>query len=872
MKFFDKLLIQILEYRWIFLMLIFFFSFQNFILYYYHKYIVDKFLIFFSNSWITECIYYIIILLTVIWTINKYIKGFYFKPNTIVYFTAVLCIYTYLRFVFVDDFISLKTISFLKYFDLVYFIIGMVIFLQFFLKIKRNKNTTYGNIPLYIDAPIHKSSEDILNRKGKALQVSRFIKSNYSDSSIAVGIVGKWGDGKTSFMSLIEESFKDNNDFVIIKFRSWLNVSVNSIFNDFFNTVEKEIKPYSIDVAKQIKKYGKSVLPIYKNSTTEILLNSLDLISDNSVSDDFENLDILLSKLGKKVIVFLDDLDRLQPNEVFEVLKLIRNTASFKTFNYVVGYEKTYLIEALKTQKIPNPEKYCDKIFINEFYLLPIRNNEISKYIQENLFRRNQNDTGNLNRVFERYSLFSRYGGGNVFDSIQNLRDAKRLLNEFYISIEKVEDEVDLGDFLIIKILKFCYNDVYFLIYSNRNKFIGNDDNLGYRYPGGVSRISLKKDDKNCSYDFSQSILKKHLEEMGLYTNLQLENLRVLFQILFLERSKEPLAFGFNHNFYKYFNDEIGDSEISANVYQIVINSSWSNITNSIKKWQTEGKLFGLSAHLYHTEIRDFDNVEKFENYLRLLFYLGDLEVTEKDFNHFHLDYEYLDRCISNYENRVAKKFYNGNTEDYRKFLLSLFYEANFPYIFEMRLCKYLHERIYNEENGILTKQDLKDYTIFGFRNFIELMDYNKDNFFDLFNRSTLLENYQREIGSNTWYERELILPEIKELSKLVITRFPDQFLTDILDDGGRKKYSKYDQKQIIGINSFVLKIFPSYDDFIEFIRTEVNDQSSVFKNEFLEFADKLPTKDDFISYDFTYLPIKNKLIEVWTKRSEIYP
>ncbi|PJJ64590.1 KAP-like P-loop domain-containing protein [Chryseobacterium geocarposphaerae] len=304
MKLLDKLIFQLSEYKWIFFSLLFYFSFQDFILDYYKKYLVGKFLMFFSVSWITECAFYFIIILFIVWAINKYQKGFYFKPNTIVYSVIILFFYTYIRWSFGKDMKSLETISFIKYFDLVYFIIGTVVLLQFFFKLKRKEKDISEIIPFYPDSPIHTSSEDILNRKEKALQVARFVKSNQSESSIAIGIVGKWGDGKTSFMSLIEESFTGNGDYIIIKFRSWLNISVKSIFNDFFNTVEKEIKPYSIDIAKEIKKYGKSVLPIYKSSTTEILLNSLDLISDKSVSEDFENLDNLLGKLGKKVVIF----------------------------------------------------------------------------------------------------------------------------------------------------------------------------------------------------------------------------------------------------------------------------------------------------------------------------------------------------------------------------------------------------------------------------------------------------------------------------------------------------------------------------------------------------------------------------------------
>lgn len=869
MKFIDKLTIPFIDYKWIIILLFLYFAFEDFITTQYKLYIVNTLLTKFSNSVFTEFIFFLLIFFTLLLAINKYLKGFYFKINTIVYFIIALCFYTYIRSVFRTDLQSLQTLSFLKYFDLLYFIIGINILLHLFLKFKKKDRISYENIPVYIDAPISNSSEDILNRKEKALQVARFIKSNYSDSSIAIGIVGKWGDGKTSFMSLIEESFIGNNDYIIIKFRSWLNISVKSIFNDFFSTVEKEIKPFSIDIAKEIKKYGKSVLPIYKNSTTEILLNSLDLISDNSVSEDFENLDNLLSKLGKKVIVFLDDLDRLQPNEVFEVLKLIRNTASFKTFNYVAGYEKAYLIEALKVHNIPNPEKYCDKIFLNEFYLLPVSNSEINSFLKESLLLGRIDNAFDLNSVFERYSNYSRFNGGeNVFDSIQNLRDAKRFLTEFFISVQKVRSEIDLGDFLIIKLLKFCYNDVYFLIYSEKNKFIGNEDNSAYRFSGGVRRISLKKDDKNCSFDFSDSILKKYLLEKDIYSTKQLDNLKVLFQVLFLERSKEPLAFAFNHNFYKYFNDEIDESEIPFANYQKVINSDWGIIANNIKKWQIDGKLFGLSAHLYHTNIKDFDKKEKFENYLRLLFYLGNLEVREKNLNYFHLDYDYIDKCISNYENRISEKFYNSNTNEYKEFILSLLYKSTFPFIFEMRFCNHLYKKMYDDENEILTKRDLKDYIVFGFRSFVELMDFNdeKNNFFHLFHRSILIENYQKEIGSNTWYERKIIFPEIKELSKNVIMKFPDQFLTEILEDGGRRSNAK-EQKQIVGINSFVLNIFSSYDEFIVFVKDNINDEFSLFKNEFLKFAENLSPKDSFIEYDFIYPPIKNKLANLWAKR-----
>ncbi|WP_185249427.1 P-loop NTPase fold protein [Chryseobacterium bernardetii] len=858
MKLLDSLFKILKKFKNILFLIVIYFCFENGIVEIYKKYIVEKVLILFSSSWMTEILFYLTTIVILLWIVNKYKKGFYFEQYTILYSIVVFSFYSYIRLVFGKEFSSLRTISYVKYFDLLYIVILSVLILSVLLKLKRLKESN-NSTPFVEDVPISKAEEDILNRKGKALQVARFIKSNHTDSSIALGIVGKWGDGKTSFMSLVEESFTDNNDYIIIKFRSWLNISVQSIFSDFFSTVENEIKPYSIDIAKQIKKYGKSVLPISKSDTAEFILKSLDLVSDKSVLEEFESVDNLLVALQKKIIIFLDDLDRLQPNEVFEVLKLIRNTASFKTFNYIVGYEKSYIIKALEINKIPNPEKYCDKIFLNEFYLMPIQNYEISDYILKNLKEKMNNNSLDFDKVFERYSLYSQYNIGNIFSSIRNLRDAKRFLNEFFISVEKIQNDIDLGDFIIIKLLKYCYNEVYFLLYSNKSNFVGIDNYSGYRYPGGIRRIGLKKDSQTSSSDFNESLLRSHLLENKVYNISELEHIRVMFQILLSEVSykSESLAFSFNHNFYKYFSDEINESEISIRDYERFINLSWEHIIEYIDIWEKEGKLFGLLAHLYHTDPRNFDSREKFENYIRLLFYLG-----KKNLKYFHLDFDYIDRTISNYDNRVTTKFYDKDVSLYEEFIKNLLYQGNFPYIFEMRIASYLFEKIYEEEDAVLTKEILKGFIISRCALFIDKMDYTKHDFFDLFYRTKLRENYRMDHFGDVWHTTDVVLPEIIEMLKNAIKKFPDLFLADILQDGGRRERNKNtSENQIIGLHDFILNLFSSYDEFIEFVKNDISDETCVFKNEFLDFADKLPTKDDFISYDFSYPPVKNKFL-----------
>ncbi|BEV02759.1 hypothetical protein CRDW_01330 [Chryseobacterium gambrini] len=639
-------------------------------------------------------------------------------------------------------------------------------------------------------------------------------------------------------------------------FKSWLNISLNSIINDFFNTIEKEIKPHSIDVAKEIKKYGKSVLSIHKNSATEFVLNSLNVISDQSVSENFKNVDDLLEKLDKKVIIFFDDLDRLQPNEVFEVLKLIRNTGSFKTFNYVVGYDKEYIIKALEKNNIPKPESYCEKIFLSEFHLLPVTKNQIVSYLKRNLKKYFNEETNNLENVFSSYEMLSKRFFGNIFSSIKTLRDAKRFLTDFSISIHSVKEEIDVSDFLIIKLIKFSYYEVYFQIFANKNKYIGSSAR-NVRYGGGIARINLKIDDKSTTTDFKESILFKDLKSFNLYNDEQLEDIRSLFQVLFLESKQTSLSFGFNNNYFKYFRDELGESEIPDKEYKQVIKSSWGIIVEHVKKWEENGQLFGILACLYHTDALDFNNKIEYENYIKLLFLLENQTSEREDLKYFHVDYDYIFACLFNHTTMICQKFYENKKEDFRDFVKSLLYSAKFPYNFEMQFCQHIFTRIYNPSDfDILSKDDLKEYLIYSFGEIVKIFNYENNMLFSAFWRSIIREHQQDENQSNLWHDAEVILPKIKELFKFAIKRFPDEFLVDMVQKQVRWSDEIYTRNKF-RINDFVLNIFDNYNDFVEFIKNNFDSNTNIFKNEFLDFSQKVLPNNEFVDYEFTYEPVK---------------
>lgn len=844
MKSIEILLSFISKYKFTLILIALFLSLEKVIVSLYKKVIVDTFLSKFTSSPINDILFALVIIFLIIGTLHKIHIRFYITINTIVYLIFIMLFYSYVRFIYSDNLLGLMDENRIKYFDLIYVLfLCTIITKSAFNRINKGLiNQSEEKISFYDDTPELSSEKDVLNRKELALKVGRYIKSNPSLNPIAIGIVGKWGEGKSTFMSFIKESFIHDEKYLTVDFRGWTSISTKSIIEDFFTTIETKIKPHSIDVAKEIKKYGNSVLSVYKSSTTETLLNAINLISDNSLSDEFKKIEDLLIMLDRRVIVFFDDLDRLQPNEVFEVLKLIRNSASFKTFNYVVGYDKDYVKEALKANNIPNPEKYCEKIFINEFYLMPITKEQIIEYIEKQLKENFESD-----ELADAFKMFKAYiVRGNIFASITTLRDAKRFLTEFSLSYESIKDDVFFKDFLILKLLKFSYYNIYYLLFSSKNKFIVNIDNS----PNSISQISLKSIGNNNPNNYRNSELRKYLSKSNNFTEEQHEELDLLFDMLF--KGAAPLSFTYNHNYEKYFNDELNESEISVKEFKKLISSEWEIILSFLQQWKKQGRLFGILSHVTHTKALNMENKKQYQNYIKMLFELQSIFTKDDSLRSVSIDYFYIESSILDSDFEISKKFYNKDRNLLKQFILNLLYEAKYPFTYEMGLCQYLYKMILMEDNKLLTKRELEEYLILCFRSIIEENNFSEYDFFDTFFQTELVKISKVSDQNDTFQEDTFILPEVKELSKTVLLKYPNEFLVEMISID-RKSIKKDNVIVKFKVSEFVLNIFTSYNEFINYVEQNI---SGDFKSEFLDFAKKMLNSGDYIEYDFTYEPV----------------
>ena len=94
----------------------------------------------------------------------------------------------------------------------------------------------------YSEKPIISKNEDLLGRKKVASDLAKEFEYYKNKDSLTIGIVGKWGSGKTSFINMVLESFKGNNNYIVIKFNPWNISSRKQLISDFFLQLSNSIK------------------------------------------------------------------------------------------------------------------------------------------------------------------------------------------------------------------------------------------------------------------------------------------------------------------------------------------------------------------------------------------------------------------------------------------------------------------------------------------------------------------------------------------------------------------------------------------------------------------------------------------------------
>lgn len=341
------------------------------------------------------------------------------------------------------------------------------------------------------DRSAEKSSEDKLNRAPFAHKLADTIRDWKLEESIVIGLYGAWGCGKTSVLNFaVERLAETTKDWTLEKkpifiwFNPWSFSEQEKLLQAFFQQIYAEIKKVDPkageDLKQTIKKFAQvlgALEPIpWVGQVFSAGQKFVDIfVSDKTIQDTKKEVADVFRKLNRRIVIIIDDVDRLNREEIRLLFQAIKINADFPNTVYLVAFDRSVVENALSNEQGVSGREYLEKIVQVGFNVPDPDPTLLNKMLFDELDRILNSV---LSEPLDRERWLKLYHSG--FNSFfQSARDIKRYVNSLEMNLGMVHVEVDTVDFIGIESLRVFMPEIYQGIAENKSLFIRQRELFG---------------------------------------------------------------------------------------------------------------------------------------------------------------------------------------------------------------------------------------------------------------------------------------------------------------------------------------------------------------------------------------------------------
>ncbi|MCU7804735.1 MAG: AAA family ATPase [Candidatus Thiodiazotropha sp. (ex Lucinoma borealis)] len=356
------------------------------------------------------------------------------------------------------------------------------------------------------DRPIEATKEDLLGRAEFSRSFGQAILAYNEKDSIVTALYGDWGSGKSSVINMsleyIEEQAKQKEKDekpIIVKFNPWNYSDQSHLIALFFKELSFALRredygKEASDIGEKLEAYSNfftplAMIPDPTVITISVLMQRLfggvgkaakawGAAYSKDLDATRKELNTLLGEQKRKIVIVVDDIDRLNNDEIRQIFQLVKMLGDFPNTIYVLAFDRGVVVKALaKVQEGPGDD-YLEKIVQFPVELPPISRSDLEKLLFTLL--------DELIKEIPEEKWDATYWG-NIYHSgmrhyFKTIRDVTRYINTLKFSFEMVRDDVNPVDFIAITTLQVFEPDLYSGIRDNKDLFAGI---LGDSYRSG---------------------------------------------------------------------------------------------------------------------------------------------------------------------------------------------------------------------------------------------------------------------------------------------------------------------------------------------------------------------------------------------------
>ncbi|MFE5406462.1 P-loop NTPase fold protein [Streptomyces sp. NPDC056580] len=322
------------------------------------------------------------------------------------------------------------------------------------------------------DDPIEDASEDLLQRSGLADAFAAEIRRTSAKHGAVVALTGKWGSGKTSLLNLTASALESLDDVQVVKFNPWFFSGTDQLMRFFFDELagqlrderglKDRLKSASRTVAERLGRYSSALSPLkfipgagaVLEGASAVATGASKLLGEEqeTIHQQRAELTALLAALPGRIVVFVDDIDRLSQQEIRDLFRLVRLTGSFPNIVYVLCFDRSVVERAL-TDGAVEGSAYLEKIVKIAMDVPPLPTQALSPVIGQGLAEALDGiDVGPFDEA--RWpDMFVQV----VLPLFSTIRDVKRYLASVPLTVRSLRAEVSLVDVLALEALRVRY-------------------------------------------------------------------------------------------------------------------------------------------------------------------------------------------------------------------------------------------------------------------------------------------------------------------------------------------------------------------------------------------------------------------------------
>jgi predicted KAP-like P-loop ATPase len=337
--------------------------------------------------------------------------------------------------------------------------------------------------------------EDRLGFKPFCERLSKVILALRVPNGYVVGLHGEWGSGKSTALNFVKAFLVKHNQecadekakLVLVDFRPWIVSGHQDLIAVFFKVMTESLGARSNWLKRQRNRLMRALKiggdPLIEAVATvavtvdpsggvastavgTIAKKSLGGMVDKFLADPslqlaYEGLRKQLSESGKNFLVTIDDLDRLQDEEILSIMRMVKTVGRLPNVIYLLVYDRAIVWKALDGDVEKVGPRFAEKIVQQEIELPRPSKDALLSMLDEEISFLSKHIPDSL-----RWEYIVRDG---VRRWIRNPRDLLRLANAVKFSWPALHGEIDPADLLAMEGLRLFDAEAFTWVRRSRD-------------------------------------------------------------------------------------------------------------------------------------------------------------------------------------------------------------------------------------------------------------------------------------------------------------------------------------------------------------------------------------------------------------------